>query len=225
MITRLLVNTSGSAKRKTNEVWFLSSAIHPATRIFSNLSHMSRTSASAVHRPHTVPVPICLGNLQWGSTWAGRRASAAGSQLVRSYNCLFRSKAIIPRLPSPNSCQLSQKLWKCNIVGISASSSDWIEIDPRVSKLLGGGGAGEAVGQAAQVIALILTGEKKKKTHPKLEELSREVLNLGVNVRYWNRVICSWAPWQGWELTGSAEGWESWVLSTLQSQMIWIQVL
>lgn len=88
-----------------------------------------------------------------------------------------------------------------------------------------GGGAGEAVGQAAQVIALILTGEKKKKTHPKLEELSREVLNLGVNVRYWNRVICSWAPWQGWELTGSAEGWESWVLSTLQSQMIWIQVL
>lgn len=87
-----------------------------------------------------------------------------------------------------------------------------------------GGGAGEAVGQAAQVIALILTGEKKK-THPKLEELSREVLNLGVNVRYWNRVICSWAPWQGWVLTGSAEGWESWVLSTLQSQMIWIQVL
>lgn len=223
MITRLLVNTSGSAKRKTNEVWFLSSAIHPATRIFSNLSRMSRTSASAVHRPPTVPVPICLGNLQWGSTWAGRRASAAGSQLVRSYNCLFRSKAIILRLPSPNSCQLSQKLWKCNIVGISASSSDWIEIDPRVSKLLGGGERGRQWGRQHKSSLSFWQG--KKKTHAKLEELSREVLNLGVNVRYWNRVICSWAPWQGWVLTGSAEGWESRVLSTLQSQMIWIQVL
>lgn len=167
MITRLLVNTSGSAKRKTNEVWFLSSAIHPATRIFSNLSHMSRTSASAVHRPHTVPVPICLGNLQWGSTWAGRRASAAGSQLVRSYNCLFRSKAIIPRLPSPNSCQLSQKLWKCNIVGISASSSDWIEIDPRVSKLLGGGGSGGGSGAGSTSHRSHFDRGKKKKNTPK----------------------------------------------------------
>lgn len=161
MITRLLVNTSGSAKRKTNEVWFLSSAIHPATRIFSNLSRMSRTSASAVHRPPTVPVPICLGNLQWGSTWAGRRASAAGSQLVRSYNCLFRSKAIILRLPSPNSCQLSQKLWKCNIVGISASSSDWIEIDPRVSKLLGGGERGRQWGRQHKSSLSFWQGKKK----------------------------------------------------------------
>lgn len=86
-----------------------------------------------------VPSPVSLGKWQWGDAWgsmgAGRCLYADRSCLLKSYNCLFLSKVIIFRLSSPNSCQLWQKLWKYNIVGIYASSPDWIETNPTVSKL------------------------------------------------------------------------------------------
>lgn len=114
--------------------------------------------------PHAAPV---LFNLV---VWAGGRGQYVGqdvgcpgcqflhpasSWLLKSYNCLFFGKVIILRLFPPNSCQLSQELWKY-IFGISASLSDWFEIHPTVSKLLSGR-EGEEMGQAAQVIGLILT--------------------------------------------------------------------
>jgi len=135
---------------------------------------------------------------------------ADGSWRLRSCNCLFLSKVINLRLSSPNSCQLSQKLWKYNIFGISASSSEGIEIDPTVSELLGGGGGGDGTGSTSLQPRFNL-----KKT--KLKKLSRKMLKLGVNVGYSNHVIffffCK-GPWLCCVLTGSGAVCESWVLST-----------
>lgn len=62
-----LVNTSGSAKSKANKGPFLHPAIHPATRTFSRLSPVSKTS--------TLTMSLCsfisyLGRWQRGSVWA-----------------------------------------------------------------------------------------------------------------------------------------------------------
>lgn len=153
MIIWVLVNTSGSAKSKANKAWFLCSVIHPDTRTFSNFP--TSPKPSSLLSP-SVPSQSSAGKWQWGSTcWSAHQfLHANGSWLLKIYYCLFLSKVIISRLSPPNSCQLSQKLRKYNIFGISASSSDWIEISPTVSKLLG---EGEVMGQAAQVMGLTLT--------------------------------------------------------------------
>ena len=123
------------------------------------------------------------------------------------------------RLSSPNSCQLSQKLWKYNIFGISASSSEGIEIDPTVSELLGGGGGGDGTGSTSLQPRFNL-----KKT--KLKKLSRKMLKLGVNVGYSNHVIFFFFA----RVLGCAVSSQVLVrsvnrgCSALESQMIWIQV-
>lgn len=56
-----------------------------------------------------------------------------------------------------------------------------------------------------------------------LKNLNRKTLKLRVHVRYTNHVLFPRLPGSA-VLTGSAAACESWVLSTLESQMIWIQV-
>lgn len=114
--------------------------------------------------------------------------SAGGSCLWRRYDCLFCRRVIISRVSCPNSCQLSQKLWKYSIFGISAALPDIIEIIVRALKLFGGGEE-ELMRQAARVIGLVLAGEKKNTT--KLKRLNGEVIKLGLNVRYLNCMMCS----------------------------------
>lgn len=109
----------------------------------------------------SIPSPISWGKWQWDGMWGNMSAGWNTSSYMLMGPGSWKVTIAFPSVRSlswgsPNSCQLSQKLWKSDIFGISASSSDWIEIDPAVSKLLGRG-EGEVMGQAAQVIGLILT--------------------------------------------------------------------
>lgn len=191
MITQILVNTSGSAKRKTNEVWFLSSAIHPATRIFSKLSHISRISVSAVHQPPTVPIPICLGNLQWGSTWAGRQVSAYVLVDPGFWEVTTAFSAVRPLFRGcPLQTAVSYHRNCGNVISLGFLLLHQIElklIQGFPSCSAGGRGGGSGAGSTSHRSHF----DRKRKTHPKLEKLNREVLKLGVNIRYSNRVICS----------------------------------
>lgn len=79
---------------------------------------------------------------------ACRFLRVAGSCLLKSYNCLFLSKVIILRLFSPNSCQLSQELWKY-IFGISASLSVGLKSIQQFQCCLVGGGGRDRTGSTS----------------------------------------------------------------------------
>lgn len=124
MIIWILVNTRGSAKSRGLISVFSDPPCYQ--NIFQTFSYFQNL------HPHAVPVFFHL------LVWAGGRGQCVGQDVgcpgcqflhaadswLFFYNCFFSfSKVIILRLLFPNSCQLSQELWKY-IFGISASLSD-----------------------------------------------------------------------------------------------------